>query len=464
MKSLSILVLFFLLSVNTLFSQSDCVDAIVVCGNSGFSGLTVSGPGNQELNNNVTCGSSENNSIWLRLDISTTGTLGFELIPESNSINEDFDFFIFGPNPTCSNLGATIRCSTTNPASINQSDNHTGLNSSESDTSEGPGAGGNSFLSILNVTAGQFYYLVIDRPVGNSNFSIQWTGTASFNTPPSFELPSGVDNLNLRQCDVDGIPDNSSAFDLTQNTPLIIGTQTNVTVTYYTNQNDAIVGNNAITGPTFFPNTQNPQTIFARIENNTTHCFTNTDFTIGINDDIAFPVDSFAVCDDAADGDDTNGKATFNMDAVTAGVFTGNDLSGFDIRYYVDQDDADANQNQLPQFFNNTIPFQQRIIIKATNGTCIGTHEINLIVNPLPDRITADYVQCDYDENADGISQFNIRNADRFFTGNPDVEISYFEDMQHVQDHQSVGDSFTNATNPQTILVQQTNLITGCTS
>ncbi|MGK4569065.1 hypothetical protein [Flavobacterium sp. 3HN19-14] len=31
--------------------------------------------------------------------------------------------------------------------------------------------------------AGESYYMVVDRPVGFSNFSIEWTGTATFNEP-----------------------------------------------------------------------------------------------------------------------------------------------------------------------------------------------------------------------------------------------------------------------------------------
>lgn len=465
MKKSYLFVIVSIFYFNQMFSQSDCIDAIVVCGNSGFNGLTVTGVGTQELNNNVTCGSNEHNSIWLRLDISTSGTLGFTLIPESNDISEDFDFFIFGPNASCNNLGSTQRCSTTNPQAAQQSNNHTGLNNTETDTSEGPGENGNSFLSMLTVNAGDFYYLVIDRPVGTSNFSIEWTGTASFNDPPIFDLPTGVTTLDLRQCDIDGINDDSTPFDLTQNTPLIIGTQTDVSVSYYTNQNDAIVGNNAIANTTAFANTQNPQTIFARIENNTTHCFSNAEFTIGLNSDIEFPITTSAVCDDDADGDDTNGKAVFNLEEVTADVFPGNDFSDLTINYYLDQNDADNDQNPLPQFFYNTVPDMQTVIIKAVNGTCSGTAEVSLIVNPLPPRITVNYIQCDFDANPDGITVFDLHKADDLFTASdPDIVVQYFENMVDVQDDVPLPNIYTNTSNPQFVVVQQININTGCTS
>ena len=76
-------------------AQNDCVDAITVCGNMGYEGLTATGTGTQELLNNNACGSFESNSLWLRLPINTGGTLGFILSPDDFDIGIDFDFFIF---------------------------------------------------------------------------------------------------------------------------------------------------------------------------------------------------------------------------------------------------------------------------------------------------------------------------------------------------------------------------------
>ncbi|AWI26064.1 T9SS type B sorting domain-containing protein [Flavobacterium pallidum] len=460
---LQLIVLLFFYQLS--FSQSDCVEAIVVCGNSGFSGLTVTGIGVQELNNGITCGSSENNTIWLRLDIATTGTLGFTLIPESDDITEDFDFFMFGPNATCNNLGTIQRCSTTNPLATQQANNHTGLNSTETDVSEGPGEDGNSFLSMLDVTAGDTYYLIVDRPVGISNFSIEWTGTAGFFDPPTFDLPTGVTSLDIKKCDVDGTNDDSTPFNLSANTPLITGNQSNVAVTYHITQNDALVGSNAIANTGNFINTQNPQTIYARIENNTTHCFNNSEFIISVNN-IEFPVTESAICDNTnGDNDDGNGQAFFNLDQVTQDVFAGNDLNGYDIKYYRNQTDADNNQNPLPQSFYNTVPNMQTVIIKAIKGPCTSTAEIQLIVNPLPQKITGHFFQCDFEDHPDGITVFELQRADGLFTTpNPGITVQYFASMTDVQNNDPLPAFYTNTTNPQPVVVMQTNPQTGCIS
>src|SRR5690606_3477374 len=106
----------------------------------------------------------------------------------------------FGPNVSCGNIGQAIRCSTTNPEAAGQNNNFTGMNQTETDVSEGPGPNGNSFVQWLNVNAGETYFIVIDRPVGNSPFRLTWTGTAEFAEPPVNQT-TDIDALNLESCD-----------------------------------------------------------------------------------------------------------------------------------------------------------------------------------------------------------------------------------------------------------------------
>ncbi len=454
----------FLFSYSTN-AQNDCSDAIVVCGNSGFQGLTATGFGIQELNGLTTCQSQENNSIWLKLSINTSGTLGFELIPESSSINIDFDFFIFGPNATCSNLGQSIRCSTTNPQSINQDNNHTGLDFIETDTSEGPGNAGNSFLRWLDVNAGETYFLVLDRPIGSSNFSLTWSGTAIFNTPPVLNIPSG-NGINLKECDNDGNNNNSTAFNLTQNTPIIKGSQTDVEVKYFSTLNGALTGLNPISNPTTFVNTTNPETVFVRITNTLTGCFNNSDFQIEVNNSIVFPKSEVAICDDATDGNETNGRTTFNLNAVSNVIFDNQDISGYTISYHLTQNEATNNTNSLPLNFYNTIPNQQDIFIRATNSVgCFGIQAVKLIVLKLPPKINSNLTQCDSGLNPDGFSSFNLLQANNSFLNNDaNLTVKYFADALSEQNNIELPTIYTNITNPQNILARVKNTSTGCYS
>ena len=312
MKKLIILSLLF--TYVSLFSQNDCSDAIVVCGNSGFQNLNATGVGIQELSGSNTCSSQENNSLWIKIKIDKGGTLGFTLTPtnadgsHNTDINIDFDFFIFGPNVSCGNIGQAIRCSTTNPVASNQGNNLTGIKASETDTSEGPGPQGNSFVSSLNVNDNDSYFLVIDRPIGNSSFKIDWTGTATFNKPPSINPPTVGQSYDLEECDNDGTFDNSTNFDLTINSNSILNGQTDVKISYHLSNNDAQTNTNPIVTPNAFKNTSNPQKIFVRLTNINSECFSVTDYDIIVNNNINITQPSdYVVCDDTDSGNNTDG-------------------------------------------------------------------------------------------------------------------------------------------------------------
>ncbi len=257
-------------------SQNDCVDAILICGDANLSGLTAEGIGIQEITPDNACSSGENNSLWLKIKINTGGTLGFVLTPQSADLIEDLDFWIFGPNISCGNLGTAIRCSTTNPLASNQVDNLTGMNSTETDVSEGPGFDGNSYVKWMDVLDNEIYYIAIDRPAGVSAFSIAWTGTATF-----YQTPVPVATTDLRKCSLPGLPGNA-IFDLTNNINLAIGSQANVSAISFTSYNDAVTNSNPILDSNAYQNISNPQQIFIRLTNEITSCFAITTFNLNV--------------------------------------------------------------------------------------------------------------------------------------------------------------------------------------
>lgn len=88
----------------------------------------------------------------------------------------------------------------------------------------------------------------------------------------------------LRECDAGADDfDGFTEFDLTQQDPIIIGTQTGVSVTYYETLADAEAGTSAIADPAAYVNTvPNMQTIYVRIENDTTGCYKTGDFNLEV--------------------------------------------------------------------------------------------------------------------------------------------------------------------------------------
>ena len=259
--------LFWLFSISEAMGQTanDCDFAIPVCGNSNF-GLEPDGEGFDEFslpgNFAPPCYSFNNNTIWLSISIVQTGFLTFDIVPDNPAA--DYDFAIYGPTTDCENLGQAIRCSSTNPQAAGVTA-LTGLNNAEIDTSEGPGPDGNGYLSRINAAAGETYFLLIDRAIGEDGFSINMTGTAGFP-----EQPIANATTNLSSCDMDAAVDGFTQFDLGALIPAIENGQSSVETTFHTTLNDANLNINTL--GEFYTNISNPETIFYRVTNTVSDC------------------------------------------------------------------------------------------------------------------------------------------------------------------------------------------------
>lgn len=442
-------------------AQTDCSNAVVVCGNSNFENLQLNGFGQQQEVSS--CGSQEHNSLWLKIPIKTSGVLSFTIVPESQTLNEDFDFFLFS-FVSCEDY-TPIRCSTTYPPLAGLSSNVTGLSGSEADEFEGPAENGNGFVSWVDAIAGETYMLVIDRPSGNSNFSIQWTGTVTFNDPPQIVLPPGPDGFDLHQCDADGLPDGQTAFDLTQNSSPIIGVQSDIVVTYYTNYTDCFLGVNEIANPENYTNLANPQTIYVRAENQLTECFTTTEFTIGIDNQLVLSDNRYVACDDGLDGDASNGRTVFDLNVVASNIFADATTPGFTVKFYPTQQNALDGVNQLPVNFYNTTPNQQTVYISINSAFCNTIQPIDLVVASIPAVSSTTLVQCDFGPSPDGFTVFNLSEADESFTqSDPNLTVQYFESAAAMIADTPLPMVYSNTANPQSLVVKITDNVTGCTA
>ncbi|MGL2964911.1 hypothetical protein ACSVH2_13895, partial [Flavobacterium sp. RSB2_4_14] len=283
MKKILIIVLV-LISVGSTVAQTlpnDCVRAVTVCGNGTFFS-NASGIGQfQEIVSN-SCGGTESNSLWLKITIAPTvipgSSLGFNLIPDDPAISVDYDFYVFAANAVCGALGPPIRCCSTNPALAGLTSNVTGMVGTTLATSVGPGANGNGFVRWLTVNPGQTYYIAVDRPVGNGGFQIQWTGTATagagaFPTPPTANSIADVKTCSNTP--------NVGVFDLNTLRPLINSNTVSNTISFHTTISNAI--DNILPLPNIYSNTSNPQTIYARVTDISTGCFSTTSFNLIVN-------------------------------------------------------------------------------------------------------------------------------------------------------------------------------------
>ena len=210
-------------------------------------------------------------------------------------------------------------------------------------------------------------------------------------------------------------------FNLESQTPIILGTQDplNFTVTYHTSDVDALSGASPIVGSSMYENsTPNQETIYVRVANNTTTCFTNhTSFDLIVNPvPVANFVDDLEVCDDNTDGSAQNGfSQEFDLELQTAGILGSQDPTQFSVTYHASLADAQAGILPLGSPFSNSVPFSQIIyarVYNALTGCANGISNFNAIVNPEPTTENASNLSfCDDDLDGDDTNGF-IQNID----------------------------------------------------
>ena len=379
-KQLSI---FFLLLFQLFWAQpNDCVNAIVVCGNGNFSS-NATGPGNtQEILNY--CSGAEHNSIWIKVNIVQSGTLGFTITPNNPDINVDYDFWVFGANKACGALGAPIRCSTTNPAAAGLISNVTGMSETAVTTQSGPGANGNGFVRWIDVVAGQFYYIAIDRPEGDGGFSIEWIGTATQGSG-AFDSKPVANDVVYPQCS----ETEQAIFNLNSIKTQITDNVFNNSVWYYTSLNNAMDNIDRINN-NIYGNSRNPEILYARVQNTATGCFEISEVTLKAT---ALPTATLQANTTACAGEDysftitgtPNARVTYKVLGTSytailnnAGTYTvtNNYASNFTIELeniqVINQVQQPVCTTVLNTFINVTVTQRPTITINSIINACMG--------------------------------------------------------------------------------------------
>ncbi|WP_299440030.1 T9SS type B sorting domain-containing protein [uncultured Aquimarina sp.] len=274
--------------------------------------------------------------------------------------------------------------------------------------------------TTYTVTTSGRYQLLIEDIDGNTEVD---EIVITFYTPPIIASPP----MDLMSCDDD---DNGfDTFDLTQNSPIILGAQdpTEYTVTYHVTRVDAenytgAAGDNIIADPDTFVNTTADQIIWARIGGTNQICFEVVSFVLRVyRNPVANTPSDIELCDNDLDGDDTNGLVVFDLSAVPAEVLGTQNAADFTVSLYESQAEADAGVSgtELPNSYTNTTN-PQTIYVRIENvleQSCYETINFQLVVNPLPVvSAVVSLLQCD--DDTDGISLFNLSEANTLISTN----------------------------------------------
>lgn len=161
---------------------------------------------------------------------------------------------------------------------------------------------------------------------------------------------------------------------------------------------------------------------------------------------VANPVGNLEVCDDASDGDATNGFFQgFDFSFQTPGILGGQNPSDYSVTYHMSLSDANNGINPLISPYSNIIPNQQTIYARVTdnNTNAFATTLFDIVVNPIPVVSTAELKQCD--DDTDGFSTFDLTAASSLLSANFMNETFRFYETE--ADAQNGSNEIINPTN-----------------
>jgi gliding motility-associated-like protein len=252
------------------------------------------------------------------------------------------------------------------------------------------------------------------------------------NVIPIPEVPINI--TDLEECDQASSLDGFAMFDLTQTQMEIYGNQTpgNLTLTYHESEQDAIDDVAPIVNLTDYINiTANQQTIWVRLEDNTTGCYAIGSFEIiVVPPPVLVQPTAFSLCDDLASGDESDEITTFNLPDKYLEI-TGGDTS-LTLSYYASLADLNADTPIAdPTAYQNTSN-PQVLYIRATNAagcTTDITMTLRVLPIPTPNTMPTTLEACDDDTDGDatnGILIFDLTQAEAEIVNNEaNVMVSY---------------------------------------
>jgi gliding motility-associated-like protein len=219
----------------------------------------------------------------------------------------------------------------------------------------------------LEVFEGGLYELYINP--NNGDCAIEGKAVVQFsNNPDAFDHV-------IFQCEDDDISDGFTLFNLNEAIHDLTGGVTDRSVKFYSDSARTI----EINGDSFL-NTNNPQTIYAKVINDLTGCYSYSELTLELSSTKSENA-SITVCDD--DGNE-DGLYEFNLNNANNQLVNGLP-AGLTISYFETLDDALLEQNKLDKNYTNTIPEFQTIYARVENlNNCYGISTIDLTVNRLP--------------------------------------------------------------------------------
>ena len=294
------------------------------------------------------------------------------------------------------------------------------------------------------------------------------SGCIAYTTLTIRVLPNptpSTDPSDIELCDYDKPGDQTEIFDITVNEAYIINGEPGVSVAYYESLEDAVTQINPIIDPTNYSNIEpGQQTIYVRVTNDSTGCFTIVTFDLIVN-----PLPGYsAVPDVIACEINTDDFYDFDLENVTSELLGSQDPANFTVTYHETQEDADNGENALISPYTN-LTNPQQLFVNITNdltGCNITGAGFNIEVQEGAiangDGVPAGLTICDNPEEAnDGFDQFNLTDLDEQILDGQDptnFTVTYYNTLEDARNGiNALPIIFENTSNPQIIYARVDN-------
>ncbi|MFD2541130.1 choice-of-anchor L domain-containing protein [Lacinutrix gracilariae] len=269
-------------------------------------------------------------------------------------------------------------------------------------------------------------------------------------------IPEYIAPVNWMVCD-DIANDGIETFDLSEKIDEMSAASTeDLTITFYTSFEDADNGENNL--DLEFQNTENPQQIYARIENGT-YCHGISEFSLNIiqvpNVNPAAPLQK---CDT-----DTDGFTNFDLTVVEVDVF-GVRQDNIEVSYHPSFQDVEDHTNIITNptnYTNISNPQTAYIKITSTISNCYVAVPIELIVDvPTSINNVPPFETCDNAEHT-----YNLEETiDSLVDDTTNLALTFYSNLEDAENNQNAvnANNYNYSTNDDTIFVRAENTISHC--
>ena len=271
------------------------------------------------------------------------------------------------------------------------------------------------------------------------------------------QVPELNEPSPLIVCDNDG--NGYTLFDLTVAEVEILDVrQDDIEIAYFVSLSDVENNTNAISNPSNYPNTSNPQTVYFRVTNTISNCysFMPIELIVDLPPQILY-LANYEICDtndDSYNLQDINTAFTPSMEDIT-------------FSYFESSSDAHQNINAVgPIYYYQSTSDQLYVRVSDDNTLCYRVHPFNLVVNPLPTATQPnDMIDCD--DDYDGYQIFDLSSQNNVILNGQDpaqFSVTYYNDEESANTATYILDTNYNALNNDIIYARVENNSTGCYS